>query len=42
MANKDRGAAKVKKAAAHSLKEKRAIKKAKHAKPVHVSPIPHA
>jgi hypothetical protein len=39
MANKDRGTTKVKKVASRSLKEKRAIKKAKHAKPVTSSPI---
>lgn len=32
MANKDRGSTKVKKVASKSLKEKRAIKKAKHGK----------
>jgi hypothetical protein len=42
MANKDRGSAKVKKVASRSLKEKRALKKAKHAKPTTTSAIPHA
>ncbi len=42
MANKDRGTTKAKKVATRSLKEKRALKKAKHAKPTTTSAIPHS